>query len=92
MAFHPPRTIADCRAVGRRFGLLWAEQPRLDFEKALSARLAEFYEAMGTAEIDIDEAVAAFDQAAWEIWDVAQTGGIFSRLRERSGRAGTVQG
>ena len=85
----PPATIEACRTLGRRFGLSWAEQPRPDFEEALSARLLERHDALDTAEIDIDEALAAFDQAAWEIWDVAQAGGILARLQQRSGRAGS---
>ncbi len=91
MAFQPPGRIEACRSAGRRFGLSWAEHPRLDFEDALSARLAKLSDALDAAGIDIDEALAAFDQAAWEIWEVAQAGGILARLQERSRRSLTVQ-
>ena len=73
VVFEPPVTIAECRAAGRQFGETWANRPRGEFEGALVERLAAIDElALAPLSSDAEEAMAAFDQAAWGAWEALQ--------------------
>jgi hypothetical protein len=75
--FDPPVTVEECRLAGRRFGSAWSKTARVSFEQALVARLIALDEAL--REQDHEEAIVAFDQAAWSGWEAG-------RLSENEGR------
>ncbi len=68
----PPETIEASRLAGRWFGSAWGQASRVAFEDALVAQLLILSEALATGEWDAEEAVAAFDQAAWSGWEAAR--------------------
>ncbi len=70
LIFDPPVTVEECRLAGRRFGSAWSKASRVSFEQALVARLTALDEAL--REHGIEEAVAAFDQAAWGGWEAGR--------------------
>ncbi len=71
-AFDPSSTNEECGSAGRKFGSAWGNRSRAEFEEALVGRLAALDEALVFSCLDIDEAVAAFDQAACSAWEVMQ--------------------
>src|SRR6202044_1422331 len=68
-AFDPPATIAECQAAGHAFGQARAEVARVSFEQDLTEQLAVLTRALTFSELDQDQALAAFDQAAWAGWE-----------------------
>ncbi|MCB8883898.1 hypothetical protein ACELLULO517_26870 [Acidisoma cellulosilytica] len=72
--FDPPVTVEEWRLAGRQFGGVWAGTPRIAFEEDLVARLAGLVDALRTSVEDMDEAIAAFDQAAWTAWEAGAKG------------------
>jgi hypothetical protein len=73
LMFEPPVTIEECRAVGTQLGEAWGDCPRLEFEEVLIGRMTAIGDAVTASGLDVDEAVAAFDQAAWAAWEAAQS-------------------
>jgi hypothetical protein len=69
LTFNPPITIDLCEAAGREFGSTRSEMARVLFEQELVAQLEALDEALRAADIDRDEALAAFDKAAWSAWE-----------------------
>jgi hypothetical protein len=58
----------ECRMTGLEFGAEFAHQPREAFEVALLGQLAALDERLAVTARNAD-AVAAFDQAAWDVWE-----------------------
>jgi hypothetical protein len=71
LIFDPPVTIEECTTAGWQFGKTWANRPRAEFEEALIQRLAAIDE-LAPLSSDAEEAMAAFDQAAWSAWEALQ--------------------
>jgi len=71
LIFEPPVTIEECQSAGRQFGEAWVHRPRAEFEDALVGRLAAIDELAPLSSV-AEEAMAAFDRAAWGAWKVAQ--------------------
>jgi hypothetical protein len=69
LTFNPPITIDLCETAGREFGRARFEMQRALFEQELVAQLVALDEALRTADIDRDQALAAFDKAAWGAWE-----------------------
>jgi hypothetical protein len=72
--FDPPLTIEECGFAGYRFGRAFVGEPRAAFEQALARRVAALNDALATSGLDPDEALGAFEQAAWGAWETAQPG------------------
>jgi hypothetical protein len=68
-AFDPPATIAECQAAGLAFGQARTEVARVSFEQDLTGQLAVLTKALTFSELDQEQALAAFDQAAWAGWE-----------------------
>jgi hypothetical protein len=68
-AFDPPATIAECQAAGLAFGQARAEVARVSFEQDLTEQLAVLTRVLTFSELDQEQALAAFDQAAWAGWE-----------------------
>ena len=68
-AFDPPATIAECQAAGFAFGQARAEVARVSFEQDLTEQLAVLTRVLTFSELDQEQALAAFDQAAWAGWE-----------------------
>ena len=68
-AFAPPTTIAECQAAGLAFGQARAEVARVSFEQDLTEQLAVLTRVLIFSEFDQEQALAAFDQAAWAGWE-----------------------
>jgi hypothetical protein len=69
VVFDPPVTVEECRLAGRQF---WGSQvglPRVAFERVLVDRLVSLGEVLAVNGEGYDEAIAAFDQAAWTAWE-----------------------
>jgi hypothetical protein len=85
LIFDPPVTIEECTAAGRQFGETWANRPRAEFEEALIQRLAAIDE-LAPLSSDAEEAMAAFDQAAWHTWEALQPDEAASSGQQRPRR------
>lgn len=68
-----PVTVDDLRAEGTAFGRSWRGRPRSRFEESLVKRLNALSEALAAQALDEDEAIAAFDTAAWDTWEASVT-------------------
>lgn len=66
-----PRTAGECRLAGETFGREMRGRPRTKFETALVKQLAVLELQAAEAALDPEEALAAFDTAAWEAWEAA---------------------
>lgn len=64
-----PATIDALQTEGRAFGQDWRGRARTKFEEALVKRLGSLAEDIAARALDTDEAVAAFDVAAWDAWE-----------------------
>lgn len=69
IASPPPATIDALRMEGHAFGQDWRGRARTKFEEALVKRLGSLTEDISARALDTDEAVAAFDVAAWDAWE-----------------------
>jgi hypothetical protein len=69
LTFNPPITIDLCETAGQEFGHARIEMERMVFELELVAQLVALDEALKAADIDRDQALAAFDTAAWSAWE-----------------------
>ncbi len=68
-AIDPPATVAECWAAGFAFGQARAEVARVSFEQDLTEQLAVLTRILTFSELDQEQALAAFDQAAWAGWE-----------------------
>ena len=64
-----PTTIRACRQAGLKFGAKSGTLPRTQFETALLSRLVALADVLPMTDLDLDEAIAAFDQSAWFAWE-----------------------
>ena len=71
LIFDPPVSIAECPSAGRQLGEAWGTRSRVEFEQALIERLVAIDD-LAPLSSDAEEALAAFDQAAWQAWEAAQ--------------------
>jgi hypothetical protein len=72
LTFDSPITIDLCETAGRELGNTRSEMARVVFERELVAQLVVLDEALRTADIDRDQALAAFDKAAWAAWEMPE--------------------
>jgi hypothetical protein len=70
----PPETIEDCRVAGETLGREMRGRPRVKFETVLMQRLDGMAEQIASSTLDAEEAIAAFDSAAWDTWEAVLTG------------------
>jgi hypothetical protein len=72
LTFNPPITIDLCETAGQEFGNARIGVERVVFERELVTQLAALDEALRAADIDRDQALAAFDTAAWGAWELPE--------------------
>jgi hypothetical protein len=72
LTFDPPISIDLCETAGREFGHARIGMERMVFEQELVAQLGALDEALRAAHIDRDQALAAFDTAAWGAWEAPE--------------------
>ncbi|HEX3982422.1 MAG TPA: hypothetical protein VHX12_01890 [Acidisoma sp.] len=71
----PSSTAVDeYRAKGSTFGREWRGRPRRKFEETLVKRLDALGEEVAGLPLDAEEAIAAFDVAAWDAWEAGVSG------------------
>jgi len=83
----PPLSIADCRAAGESFGRDMRGRSRQKFEAALMHWIDMLTAALADTALDEDEAVAAFDVAAWDAWEAMLVGTPAITQETESGRS-----
>lgn len=66
---HDHLIIVECRMTGLEFGTEFAHQSREAFEVALVGQLTALDERLAVTALNAADAVAAFDQAAWDAWE-----------------------
>jgi hypothetical protein len=64
-AFDPPATIAECEAAKFAFGHARAEVGRVSFETGSDGTARDPDQGRTFSELDQEQALAGFDQAAW---------------------------
>lgn len=70
----PPLSIDDCRQAGEAFGQTMRGRSRQAFETALMQRLEVFVAGLAETGLDEEDAIAAFDVAAWDTWEAVLGG------------------
>lgn len=84
----PPETIEDCRNAGESFGREMRGRPRTKFETGLMRRLDAIAEQVAGSALDEEEAIAAFDVAAWDSWEAVLTSAAVAEPKAEGGRPG----
>lgn len=74
VVFDPPVTVEECRLAGRKFGGACKIATRTAFEQVLVVQLLALEDAFSGMDLDTQEALAAFDQAAWTGWEAGRHG------------------
>lgn len=82
----PPETIAEWRSAGEAFGREMRGRPRTKFETILMQRLNAMAEDIAGSALDSDEAISAFDVAAWDAWEAVLTGAAVNEPKPETGR------
>lgn len=82
----PPLSIEDCRQAGDDFGQGMRGRSRQKFEAALMHQLDMLVAALAETALNEDEAVAAFDVAAWDAWEAVLVGTPAGAQESEGGR------
>lgn len=83
----PPESVEDCRVAGETLGREMRGRPRAKFETVLMQRLDGMAEQIAASPLDADEAIAAFDVAAWDTWEAVLTGAGVGEAKSDGGRS-----
>jgi hypothetical protein len=83
----PPETVEDCRVAGETLGREMRGRPRVKFETVLMQRLDGIVEQIAASTLDAEEAIAAFDVAAWDTWEAVLTGTTVPEPKSEAGRS-----
>ncbi|HTI01507.1 MAG TPA: hypothetical protein VL752_11225 [Acidisoma sp.] len=81
----PPETIEDCRTAGETLGQEMRGRSRTKFETVLTQRLDRMAEQIAGSALDAEEAIAAFDVAAWDAWEAVLSGAAVSEAAKSEG-------
>jgi hypothetical protein len=82
----PLESVEDCRLAGESLGRDMRGRPRTKFETVLMQRLEGMAEQITATTLDPEEAIAAFDVAAWDSWEAVLTGAGVAEPKAEGGR------